>query len=312
MAKATGIRFSAPSAQLSIDAGCIENPQGTLTCSGPVKGQMKYSYTCSQDGDYSWKCTSAQLPDTLYCTLVDGINSQYNIKCKKNRAVRSYQGTPAAGAPGIVSPVSVANNQVNLAWTLPNGQGGTLTGYTISRATVASGTPGTPANIGTVGPTTTSFSDTNVTNGTTYQYIVTPSYSDSTPVVPSAPANVTPFSAPVVTISKNAISQPVLTWTAPSGVTGLTYNVYRDGSMTALKTNVTSPFTDTSSLTKGTHTYTVQANLPASSSVSAEVATSAPVTVTETTSSFWVWILVALFILIAILIIAAIVYFLSR
>ena len=76
--------------------------------------------------------------------------------------------TPKAGAPttplGLTA--SGGNGSVGLSWSVPASNGGSpVTGYNIYRSTSPGGEGTTAIQTGV---TTTSFTDSSVTNGTTY------------------------------------------------------------------------------------------------------------------------------------------------
>src|SRR5207237_769418 len=96
--------------------------------------------------------------------------------------------TPAAppGAPGNLT-ATAGNAQVTLSWTAVSG----ATGYNVKRST-SSGGPYT-----TVGPNVTpaSFTDSGLTNGTTYYYVVS-TLNARRESVNSAQASATPHAPP--------------------------------------------------------------------------------------------------------------------
>jgi len=130
--------------------------------------------------------------------------------------VNAMPQVPATGAPKNLS-ATPGNGQVALTWTAVSG----ATGYRVYRST-SSGSQG--SSIAT--PTGASYTDTSVTNGTTYYYIVTAtntggesaasSQVNARPQVPtpSAPTGVTAVVKNLsVTVSWNSVS-------------GATYNLY--------------------------------------------------------------------------------------
>lgn len=307
MHNAFGVKISTDAGN-SLDVGCIQGQDGSLTCSGPVSSAYtKYHFNCSATGPDTYGCSSPQYREQFTCLAVEGINGQTNFKCRKGRGLRNYQAT-SANAPVIMTPVGVGNAQVNLAWTVPTAPtGDTLSNYTIQRSTGG----GVPVTIYSPVATATSQLDTTVTNGTPYTYTIIANYSDGS-LATSNPVTVVPFTAPTLTATKNALDQANLSWTAPTGVTGVTYNVYRDTSTIPLNRTplTTTTYRDTTVLSKGTHTYFITAIVPATATNAAAVATSTTQSVSITTSSTWIWIIVMIVVFLVILFIAFILYFL--
>ncbi len=119
-------------------------------------------------------------------------------------------GTPAAPAPGVpVVPTALAatagNQQVSLTWTASTG----ASSYHVRRAT-ASGGPYTQVGA----PTTTSYTNTGLTNGTTYFYVVS-ALNATGESANSSQASATPaaVAAADVTITVNPTnSKPISPW----------------------------------------------------------------------------------------------------
>jgi len=159
--------------------------------------------------------------------------------------------TPAAAAPPAAPTNLVAtggNTQVSLTWTAVTG----ATGYQVWRNGTQIATP-----------TTASYTDTGLTNGTAYTYTVR-TVSASGVSVDSAPATATPDTAVALTAPTGlAATQTTnlntgalnLTWTAVTGATG--YSVYSDG--TLLGTSTTTSYTPAAPALATTHSYTVMA-----------------------------------------------------
>ncbi len=165
--------------------------------------------------------------------------------------------TPTAGAPA--APVNLnataGNQQVGLSWTVSSG----ATSYNVLRSTTNGG-PYT--QIATA--TSTTYSDTSLTNGSTYYYVVTAvdtagqsgnsnqasaTPTAAAPTAPAAPAN----------LSATAGNQQVnLSWTASSGAAS--YDVMRGtatgGPYTRIGTATTTGYAD-AGLTNGTTYYYV-------------------------------------------------------
>jgi fibronectin type 3 domain-containing protein len=188
------------------------------------------------------------------------------------------QGTSAPSAPaGVVA--SAGNAQVALTWSASTG----ATGYVVKRGTVSGG-PYT--QIGT--PTAANFSDTGLTNGTKYFYVVDASNSagasaNSAEVNATPAAPITAPSAPTGVVATSGNAQVRLTWSASTAATG--YVVKRatvsGGPYTQIAAPVATSFTDTG-LTNGTkYFYVVEASNSAGTSAnSAEVNATAAAPVT--------------------------------
>ncbi|MDH5404311.1 MAG: fibronectin type III domain-containing protein, partial [Candidatus Heimdallarchaeota archaeon] len=180
---------------------------------------------------------------------------------------------PSASPPGapqtLATVVDGTVPKIDLTWGVPLFDGGSaITGYEVYRSTTQ-GSYGSP--YATTGAATLSYSDTAVTKGTTYYYVVkavnaggsSPNSNEAsgTPVsVPGAPTNL---------IVTRGDTQNGLTWSAPVDTGGSTitqYNVYRAttsggpyGASIATVTGGATTYTDTL-LTNGvTYYYVVSA-----------------------------------------------------
>jgi Fibronectin type III domain len=190
----------------------------------------------------------------------------------------------------LLAPTGLAasggNGQVALSWTAPSSNGGSpITGYNVYRGTTAGGESGTPVATGVTG---TTFTDTGLTNGTTYFYTV--AAVNAVGVSPqSGEASATPQptvpSAPTGLAASGGNGQVALSWTAPSSnggapITG--YDVYRGTtaggeSATPIATNITTTsFTDTGLTNGTTYYYTVAAVNSAGTSAHSGEASATP------------------------------------
>src|SRR5262249_55790750 len=179
------------------------------------------------------------------------------VKAIGERALCNEGNATPATAPGAPNLTGAApgTNSVSLAWSAPSSNGGSaITNYKVYRST-SSGTETLLTTLGNV----TSFTDSGLSNGTTYFYKVSAvnavgesPLSLEKSATPTAVATVP--GAPNLTNATGGNASVTLGWTAPadggSPITG--YRVYRSTSsggetfLTALGP-VTS-YTDTSAL----------------------------------------------------------------
>jgi fibronectin type 3 domain-containing protein len=153
---------------------------------------------------------------------------------------------------------SAANAQVNLTWSASTG----ATAYYVKRSTTTGG-PYTQI----AAPTTTTYADSTVTNGTKYYYVVS-AYNAYGQSANSAEVSATPASAPPPVpanlIAAAGNTQVNLSWNASAGATS--YHVKRSttsgGAYTQISAPTTNSFTDTG-LTNGTTYYYVVSALSA-------------------------------------------------
>jgi fibronectin type 3 domain-containing protein len=183
---------------------------------------------------------------------------------------------PAAPSGLIATP---ANTQVSLTWTAS----ATATSYNVKRATTTGG-PYTKIS----SPTSPSFADTGLTNGTTYFYVVSAVNSAGESVnsaevsaKPTAPAQAP--AAPTGLMATPANAQVSLAWTASTGATS--YNVKRSTTTGGPYTKISSPaatnFTDTNLTNGTTYFYVASAVNAAGESVNSAQASATPVAPTQ-------------------------------
>jgi len=181
---------------------------------------------------------------------------------------------PPSAPTGLAA--SGGNHVVTLSWQ-PSVGSVPIT-YNLFRGLAAGAESATPIATGITG---TSFSDTGVTNGTTYFYVIdavnslgTSGGSNEVSATPAAP---TPPSVPTGLSATGAVSQVSLSWSASTGTAPMTYNVFRGTSAggegaTAVATGLTSTsFKDVGLATGTTYYYKVSAtNAAATSAQSSE------------------------------------------
>jgi fibronectin type 3 domain-containing protein len=196
--------------------------------------------------------------------------------------------TPKAQTSAPVAPTTLqataGNAQISLTWTASSG----ATSYHVKRAT-SSGGPYTQAAT----PTSTSFNDASLVNGTTYFYVVSAvdssgesANSSQASATPSAPVTAPPVAIPPVPSAVKATAgsaQISLSWSASSGATS--YHVKRATTSGGPYSQVGSPATTSyadSSVGAGTTYYYVVSALDSagesanSAQTTATVAASAP------------------------------------
>ena len=243
----------------------------------PITGYNVYRSTSPGQESTTPVATNVTATSFTDSGLTNGTTYYYKVAAVNAVGTSPQSGevsaTPRATVPSAPSGLvaSAGDGSVLLSWTVPTSDGGSpITGYNVYRGTSPGGGAATPvaSNVAS-----SSFTDTGLTNGTTYYYKVAAvnavgtspqsGEASATPqtavTAPSAPQGLT------ATGSNGAVQ---LSWSAPASnggaaVTG--YNVYRGKSAggegsTPVATNVTTTnFTD-SPLTNGTtYYYTVKA-----------------------------------------------------
>ena len=205
--------------------------------------------------------TTASTPLAVTSGLLSG--NTYYFK------VTSVTGASESGFSSAVSAITnqtpnapsgiAGNNKIDISWSLVSG----ATSYSLDRSTDG-------INFSNIvsGLTVSTYSDTGLTNGVMYFYIVTAVYSAGNYVSPSS-NGITPGSVPGVPsvpqiVGNTSGTDVALSWGAVSGATG--YNIYlstTSGSYgsTPAAPNVSTIPTSIYSLTPGTTYYTVITSL---------------------------------------------------
>jgi fibronectin type 3 domain-containing protein len=211
---------------------------------------------------------------TAYFYVVSAVNSAgESANSSQASATPVAPLSPPAAPTGLQA--TAGNAQVSLTWTASAG----ATSYHVKRATTSGG-PYTQISA----PTATNFTDSALTNGTTYYYVVSAlnaagesANSSQSNATPTAPA--TPPAAPTGLQAIAGNAQVSLTWSASAGATS--YNVQRSTTSGGPYTQVAAPTTpsDTDTgLTNGTTYYYVVA----ASNAAGQSANSSQVSATPT------------------------------
>src|SRR5580692_1760511 len=190
---------------------------------------------------------------TKYFYVVSALNSAgESANSSEVSATPTAPQTPPPTPANLVA--TPANAQVSLSWSASTG----ATSYNVKRSSVTGG-PYTKIS----SPTAVAYTDTSVTNGTKYFYVVSAvnaagESANSSEVTATPPAPTTPPPTPANLQATAGNAQVALTWSVSVGATS--YNVKRSttngGPYTQISSPSTNSFTD-SSLTNGTTYYYV-------------------------------------------------------
>ena len=215
---------------------------------------------------------------TTYFYVVSAVNSAGESANSAEASAKPTAPTQVPVAPtGLMA--TAANAQVSLTWTAS----ATATSYNVKRATT---TGGPYTKISSL--TSPSFTDTGLTNGTTYFYVVSAvnsagesANSSEVSAKPTAPAQAP--AAPTGLMATAANAQVSLAWTARAGATS--YNVKRSTSTGGPYTKISSPtatnFTDTNLANGTTYFYVVSAVNATGESANSAQASATPVAPTQ-------------------------------
>jgi fibronectin type 3 domain-containing protein len=210
--------------------------------------------------------------------LTDGTTYYYEVSAVNaggqsgvSNEVSATPQVPAPGAPTNLA-ATAGDAQVSLSWSAVTG----ATSYDIYRSTTKGGEGTTPY---LTGVTTNSYTNTGLTDGTTYYYEVSAvnaggqsGVSNEVSATPQVPAP----GAPTNLVATAGNAQITLTWTAPAGATK--YDLYRsttlggEGSTPYKMGLTTTSYTDTGLVNGMTYYYKVAAiNAGGQSPLSSEV-----------------------------------------
>ncbi|WP_239619288.1 glycoside hydrolase family 48 protein [Cohnella mopanensis] len=235
-------------------------------------------YTTVATGIAATSYTNTGLTNgTAYYYVVSAVNAAGESVNSSQASVTPVAPQPPAAPTGLTA--TAGNAQVALSWTASSG----VTGYNVKRATTSGG----PYTTVATGVAATSYTNTGLTNGTTYYYVVSAvnaagesvnsSQASATPTAPQGPA------APTGLTATAGNAQVVLSWTASSGATS--YNVKRaatnGGPYTTVATGASTSYTDTALANGTTYYYVVSAVNAAGESANSTQASATPQNVTS-------------------------------
>jgi len=233
---------SANSVEVSATPACTPPSRPTSLLATPGNGQVVLTWTASTGGAISYqvrRSTTAGGPYTVIATptttgftdtsVVNGTIYYYVVSA--NGSCLSAPSAEVSAKP-VCTPPSVpamqaatpGDGQVTLSWTASTTTGGSVS-YVVARSIVKGG-PYT--DISAANLTVTSYTDSSVTNGTTYYYVVKATngtcFSTSAEVY-AKPVAACTLLAPTGVTAAPGNKQVTLTWTAASGATS--YNIGR-------------------------------------------------------------------------------------
>src|SRR2546427_183850 len=241
----------------NLTAGVVSSSQINLSWNAPsdTGGSVITGYKIerSTDGGATWGTivsntgTTATTysntglsPSTTYTYRVFAI--PLVLTSSPSNTATATTSAPAATPPGSPTGLvatALSSSQIDLSWTAPSSNGGSvITGYKIERSTDGGTTWGTI--VSNSGTTATTYSNTGLSPSTTYTYrvsaitlVLTISPSNTASATTSAPAAAPPPAPTGLGATTVSSSQINLSWTAPannggSAITG--YKIYRSSS----------------------------------------------------------------------------------
>jgi Concanavalin A-like lectin/glucanases superfamily/Fibronectin type III domain/Domain of unknown function (DUF2341) len=212
-----------------------------------IEGTGSQTRSLNRWGDYSGMSIDP-VDDCTFFYTTEYLKTNGTFNWSTRIASFKFPSCAPPAAPTGLSAVA-GSSQVRLSWNPST----TATSYNVLRST----TNGGPYATIVTGLTTTSYTNTGLTNGTTYYYVVQ-AVNAVGPSPNSNQASATPVAAPGGLTATAGNAQVSLTWNSSSGAT--TYNVYRSttngGSYTKIVNVATTSYTNTG-LSNGTTYYYV-------------------------------------------------------
>jgi fibronectin type 3 domain-containing protein len=274
-----GSGSSAPSAPTGLMASAA-NTQVNLAWSASSLATAYYVKRSTTSGGPYTQLATPTAPSYADNSVTNGTKYYYVVSAYNSygQSANSSEVNATPMAPPPSAPAGLAaiagNTQVSLTWTASTG----ATSYHAKRS-ATSGGPYTLVS----SPTTANFTDTALTNGTIYYYVVSAlnsagesANSSEANATPAAPA--TPPAAPTGLGATGGNAQVSLTWTASAGATS--YHLKRSTTSGGPYTQIAVPTTTSDTdpgLTNGTtYYYVVSALNAAGESVNSAQASATP------------------------------------
>ncbi len=282
---------SVDSAEVSSSPRCTPPDPPTSLVATPSDGSVTLSWT-APNGAVSYQILRTSVGEAGYASVGNSATTSYTDTTVTNGTTYTYVvtasngtcssinsaealATPACMPPSVPAGVTATpgNRQVVLVWDPSSGG---AVSYEVSRSTTAGG-PYT--SVGK--PTSAGFTDTNLSNGVTYYYVVTASNgacSSAASLQVSATPICTPPGVPSGLKATPGDGKVSLSWAAPpNGPTS--YTVSRaegTGAYAAVGTPTTTSFTDSTVVNGHTYSYVVSASNGTCSSDNSVAMTATP------------------------------------
>ncbi|MBL4595340.1 MAG: fibronectin type III domain-containing protein, partial [Robiginitomaculum sp.] len=201
--------------------------------------------------------------------LTNGFTYTFTVTSTNDAGFESTASNPATAtpittpnAPTDLSATAISNEQINLSWTAPSlgAEFGTLLGYLIERHSGDGVFAEIADTTNEVDPTAVTYSDTGLSNGITYTYIVSAITTAGTGDASGSAADTT-FdvpNAPVLSVTADNNSATA-SWTAPadngSALTGYTLTITDNTAGTTTTLNPASSATQQEVVLVNGHAY---------------------------------------------------------
>jgi fibronectin type 3 domain-containing protein len=242
----------------------VVNLNWTQSVSPGITGNNVYRSTTGSGGPYNLLANLAASTSYSDTAVAAGSTYYYGVTAVSSSgesAMSAYAGATTIPAAPTGLAANAGNAQVALSWTATTG----ASSYKVKRATVSGG----PYTTIATGVTSPSYTNTSLTNGTTYYYVVSAvngsgesANSAQVSATPSAPAG--PAAPTSLAASSTVKKQIKLTWTqstSPNITNNKIYRATRSGGPYTLVTTVspTTSYNDTGLNSGTTYYYVVTA-----------------------------------------------------